>query len=144
MGHFEFGQFDWPPEAGCEIRGKDDFVAADHVSERGQWHLLPLAKRCEKRFKLSLIRMVGDIAGIEQFETHFTPSMLVKSWQVHVEPLIQDAALAANKMRVEVIRLETIDDGGAFPDASVGEFRMLTLLVSYSYGANVWLRDFVE
>ena len=65
--------------------------------------------------------------------------MLVQAAELlRVELVVEDAAFAADEMRVEVVGLEAIDDRRALADRAVRELQdAWSTLVWYSYGAKI-------
>lgn len=65
--------------------------------------------------------MVTHIAGIEHLHGELAPRVLVGVELHGVELVVQEAALAAAQMGVEVIGLEAVHDGGGLADGAVLE-----------------------
>ena len=65
--------------------------------------------------------MVGNIARIEQLQRKLAPLVFVDRQFHRVELVVEQAALAAHQVRVEVVRLETIDDRRTLADRTILE-----------------------
>ena len=65
--------------------------------------------------------MIADVTGVEHLHREGAPLSLVGGELCGVKLVIQKTALATDEMGVEVIRLQAVDAGGGFADASVGE-----------------------
>ena len=90
-------------------------MAGKGVGEAGEGHIFPRIERVEERLELRLIRMVAHVAAIEHLHGKLGPRCFVQPAELHgVELVIEDAALAADEVSVEVIGLEAVHDGCAF------------------------------
>ena len=65
--------------------------------------------------------MIADIARVKHLHREFTPVALIRFQFLRVKLVVEDASLTPNQMRVEVIRLEAIDDRGSLADGAVFE-----------------------
>lgn len=65
--------------------------------------------------------MVAHVAGVEHLHGELAPGVLVGVELHGVELVVEDAALAAAQMRVEVVGLQAVHDGGGFADGAVFE-----------------------
>ena len=74
--------------------------------------------------------MVADISRIEHFHGKFAPSA-VRLQLFGVELVVQQAALTAHFVSVEIVRLQAIYHSSA-PIAPLANFTVVTLVVSYS------------
>jgi hypothetical protein len=93
----------------------------------------PSSQRVEERLELRLVGMIAHVAAIEHLHAERGPRVLVQAPEfLAVEFVVEDAALATDKVGVEVVRLETIDDSCAFADRTAGERSRVVALVWYS------------
>ena len=87
------------------------------VGETGQRHFFTGCQRVEESLELCLIRMIADVAAIEHLHRELRPRVLVEAAKLlAVEFVIENGALAADQVRVEVVRLEAINDCRALAD----------------------------
>src|SRR5947207_3043358 len=92
------------------VRGKDDLVCFQSMSEAGQWHVASSIQRVEKGFKLGLVRMVRDIARIEQIHGKLAPLVFVETSELgRVKFIVQQTPFAPHQMHMKIVRLEAID-----------------------------------
>lgn len=85
-------------------------------------HGLVVLERIDKRLKLRRIRMVPYIARVNRGHAELGPDILVHPWPARRRQLlIKHAALAADKVRVEIVGLHTVDTRGYLPNSAVGE-----------------------
>ena len=97
------------------VGGEDDFVRPERMGQAGQGHFLAQAQRVEERLELGVIRMIGNVPGIQEFHGQFAPFPLVEAAQPgRMKFLVEQTAFAANEVDVKIIRLQTVDDRGAF------------------------------
>src|SRR4051812_45049881 len=97
-------------------------MRGERVGEAGERHVAPGIERVEKRLKLRQVRMIADVAAVEELHRQIAPRIPVQSRQLlRMELVVQQAAFAAHQMRMKVVGLQTIDDGRALADAAVRE-----------------------
>ena len=81
-------------------------------------------ERVEERLELRLVRMIADVAAIEHLHRQLAPCVPVQAGELlRVKLVVEHAALAADEVGVEVVRLQAIDDRGAFADGAVLELQ---------------------
>ena len=93
------------------------------VAETRERHVLALVERIKEGLELGLVRVIADVAGIQHLHREAAPLGLVGLQLGGVELVIEDAAMAAHEVGVEVIGLEAVDDRGAFADGAVLELQ---------------------
>jgi hypothetical protein len=106
---------------GALIRGEDDLEGLERLFKAGEWHGLAGIQSIEKSLELALIRMIAHIAAIEHFHVQLAPGSFVRVQLHGVKFVIQQAALAAAEVGVEVVWLEAVHDGGGFAHSAVFE-----------------------
>ena len=80
------------------------------ICQTGQGHFFPFLNSIEKRFELTLVRVVRDIARVKHLHGKFTPFILVKTSKFcRIKLIIQKAPFTPNKMKVKVVWLQTIN-----------------------------------
>src|SRR5688572_11659464 len=70
------------------VGSENHFVSAHRVFEAGERHVLIPVERSEKCLKLPLIRVVGDVAGIEQLHGELTPTAFVEATEMRRVDLV--------------------------------------------------------
>src|SRR5438093_12561 len=55
------------------VGGEDDFVRPQRLAQAGQGHFIIVLQGLEKGLELALVRMIGDVTGIEQLHRQLTP-----------------------------------------------------------------------
>src|SRR6266496_1433863 len=109
---------------GRVVGRKNDFVGAQRVRQARQRHLLPEIQGAEERFKLRLIRMIGDIARVEQLQGQLAPFAFVQSTQLRgIKLVVQQTAFTPDQVNVEIVWLKTIDDRSDFSHSAVLELQ---------------------
>lgn len=98
-------------------------MSAGGVGEAGERHFFASSERGEEGFELRGVGMIRHVAGIQHLHREFAPLMFVRLEFLRVEFVVEQAAFAADEVRVEIIGLETIHDGSAFADAAVLELQ---------------------
>src|SRR6266850_7118088 len=107
---------------GGTVGGEDDLVRPQGVGQAGQRHFLAGTERGEEGLELRLIRMIGDIAGVEQLHGQITPLRLVQRAELRrMKLVVEQAAFAADEVDVEIVRLQTINRRRALAHAPVLE-----------------------
>ena len=109
-------------EFGAAVGGEDDFEGFEGLREAGPLHVAVFVEGVEELLELGLVGVVADVAAIEHLHGEVTPGGFVCLEFVGVEFVVEEAALAADEVGVEVVGLEAVDDGGAFANAAVFEF----------------------
>ena len=78
--------------------------------QAGERHLSAFVEGVEESLKLSLIRMIGNITGIEQLHRKLAPFGLVQTAQsCGMEFIVEQRSFAPDEVNVKVVRLQTID-----------------------------------
>src|SRR6266540_2585635 len=115
-------QLDRPMLLRRKIGGKDDAMAFEGGIETCQRHGAPVTDTLHESLELRPIRMVADVAGINQGCFQSAPSLLGHALQVlSVEAIVQQAPLATDQMNVKVVRLQAVDDGSNLADGATSE-----------------------
>ena len=118
----DFRKFERTTQLSRSVGRKNDLMTAHRISQRRQRHRLVKRQRRKKCLKLRLIRMIGYISAVEHLQTHLAPRMLVKPREIDVEFFVENRSFTTNKMRMEIVWLETVDNGRTLSDPTVGEF----------------------
>ena len=75
---------------------------------------LPGVERVEERLELRLVRMIGDVAAVEHLHRQLAPGVAVQAVELlRVELVVEQAAFAADEVRVEVVGLQAVHHRGA-------------------------------
>lgn len=98
-------------------------MRAGGVGEAGEGHFFAGGQRGEERFELRGVGMIRNVPRIQHLHGEFAPLVFVRLEFLRVEFVVEQAAFAADEVGVEIIRLETVHDGGAFADAAVLELQ---------------------
>src|SRR6476659_6702136 len=99
-------------------------MAFDGLVQAGQRHFFPAVQCGKKRFKLSLIGMIRNVSRIEEIHGKLAPPGLIQTAKLRrKEFVVEETPFATHEMGVKVIRLKTIDHGGALADLSIFEFQ---------------------
>ena len=97
-------------------------MRGEGVREAREWHVFSSVERVEERLELRLIRVIAHVAAIEHLHAELGPVRFIEALEAHaVEAVVEQAAFAADEVRVKIVRLEAVDDGGAFADGPAGE-----------------------
>ena len=110
-------------EFGAAVSGENDLERFDGVIKAGPLHVAVFVEGVKELLELSLIGVITDITAVEHLHGEITPSGLVGLQFIGMELVVQETALTADEVGVEVVRLKAIDDRCAFPDAAVFEFQ---------------------
>ena len=70
-------KFDGPAQLGRTVGGEHRLVAYDRIGKAGERHVPAAVQSVEEGFKLGLIRVVRDVAGIEHLHGQAAPGGLV-------------------------------------------------------------------
>jgi hypothetical protein len=135
--------------SGGFVSGEDHLVRAHRVLQARQRHFHSGVDGFEEGVELGLVGVIRDVAGIEHLHGEGAPGVFVR-FQLHrMKFVVQQTAFAADEVGMEIIRLETIDDGGAFADAAALEFkdrdtrrRVFVGLEDWALGLGVVAGDF--
>ena len=102
------------------VRRENDFVRLHRIIETRERHFLVLVERVEEGLELRRVGMVRHVAGIEHLHGEIAPRVLVQAAELlRMEFVVEQAAVAADEVRVEIVRLKAINHCGAFADAAV-------------------------
>src|SRR6187551_3649821 len=106
------------------VRCRHHSMCHERIAETRQRHLFAALQRIKECLELRLIGMIADIAAIEQLHREVAPGVAIQSCQLlRMELVVENAAFAPDKMRVEVVGLQTIDHRRALPNASILELQ---------------------
>ena len=87
-------------------------------------HFLSCPQRLEEGLELRLIRVITHIAGVHQLRGQRAPFILVQSTHLAgVELVIQNTALTAHEVCVEVVWLQAVNHAGHLTEAAILEFQ---------------------
>ncbi len=93
------------------------------VGETGERHVFARVGGVEEGLELRGVRMIRDVAGIEHLHREIAPGVLVRLQFHRVKLVVEQTAFAAAQVRVEIVRLQTINDRRAFADLAAFEFQ---------------------
>lgn len=108
-------------EFGALVGGEDDFEGAQGFGEAGERHVFAFVQGVKEGLELGLVRVVADIAGVQHVHGEVAPALFVGLQDVGVQLVVQQAALAAHEVGVEVVGLQAVHHGGGFADGAVLE-----------------------
>src|SRR5262245_31753952 len=90
-------------EGGGATGGEDHVVGGEGVGEAGQGHVASLVQGMKEGLELGLVRVIGDVAGIERLEREGAPLVPVKAAEAGgIETVVEQAAFAPDQVNAEV------------------------------------------
>ena len=104
------------------VCGENDLVCPGCLFQAGQRHGLLRVESGEKRLELRLIRVVGDIPGVQRFKAQGAPGLFSRFEVARMKLVVQEAALTAHEVGMEIIRLQAVDRRGAFAYTPISKF----------------------
>src|SRR3954469_9779377 len=120
----DFGNLDHPPFGGGPVGRRHDAMRDERIVEAGERHLFTALERVEECLELRLVWMIADVAAVEHLHRQLAPGVPIQAGQLlRMKLVVENASLAADQMRVEVIRLQAIDHCRAFSNAAILELQ---------------------
>ena len=90
------------------IRREDDFEALQRLTQTGEWHVFVFIQRIEEGLELIGVGMITHITGVEHLHRELAPALFVGVQLVGVKFIIEQTAVTADEMGVEVVGLEAV------------------------------------
>src|SRR5882724_9684045 len=103
------------------IRREKNLVGSGRVGEARQAHLFVLVQRFKKRLELRLVGMIRHVARIKELHRQTAPGVFVGLQLHRMKLVVQQTALAAHQVSVEIIGLQAVNYRGALADAAILE-----------------------